>query len=220
VRRPGGDAAATASDEKWSIRVVNLLAPDRDSRFMSPLLRLSDPDPVGRERQRPADAREDVVPAAFRQYAADLVRLAHCLTGDRGAAEEAVQDAFVSLYRNWDRLRDRSALLPYLRVAVVNRCRSAHRSRARVLRTAGPLTPELVVLPGADAAALANDDARRVAERVRTLPQRQREVVVCRYYLDLTERQTADLLEISVGSVKKHASRALARLHDQLEVAR
>ena len=59
----------------------------------------------------------------------------------------------------WDRLRDRSALLPYLRAAVVNRCRSAHRGRARVLRTASPLTPELVVLPGADTAALANDDA-------------------------------------------------------------
>lgn len=187
---------------------------------MSPLPRLSDPDPVGRERERPADAREDVVPAVFRQYGADLVRLAYCLTGDRGAAEEAVQDAFVSLYRNWDRLRDRSALLPYLRAAVVNRCRSAHRGRARVLRTASPLTPELVVLPGADTAALANDDARRLADRVRALPQRQREVVVCRYYLDLTERQTAELLEITVGSVKKHASRALARLHSQLEVAR
>lgn len=187
---------------------------------MSPLLRLSDPDPVGRERTRTGDTRDEVVPAAFRQYGADLIRLGYCLTGDRGAAEEVVQDAFVSLYRNWDRLRDRSALLPYLRVAVVNRCRSVHRHRARTPRAVAPLTAELVTLPGADSAALTNDEARELAARVRTLPQRQREVVVCRYYLDLTERQTADLLEISVGSVKKHGSRALARLHDQLEMAR
>ena len=185
---------------------------------MSPLLRLSDPDHVGPERERTGDGRDDVVPAAFRQYAADLIRLGYCLTGDRGAAEEAVQDAFVSLYRNWDRLRDRSALLPYLRAGVVNRCRSVHRLRSRRVRATEPLRPELVLLPGADTAAVARDDARLLAERVRGLPQRQREVVVCRYYLDLTERQTADLLEISVGSVKKHASRALARLHDELEV--
>ncbi len=186
---------------------------------MSPLLRLSEPDPVGPERERTGDGRDEVVPAVFRQYGADLVRLGYCLTGDRGAAEEAVQDAFVSLYNNWDRLRDRGALLPYLRSGVVNRCRSVHRLRARRVRATEPLTPELIVLPGADTTAVARDDARLLAARVRNLPGRQREVVVCRYYLDLTERQTADLLEISVGSVKKHASRALARLHDELEVS-
>lgn len=189
---------------------------------MSPLLRLTDRTPVDPppRPERVPDSPDDVVPQVFRQYGADLIRLGYCLTGDRGAAEEAVQDAFVSLYRNWDRLRDRSALLPYLRACVVNRCRSVHRAKARTIRGTQPLTPELATVPGADAAALAGDDARRLAARVRTLPQRQREVVVCRYYLDLTERQTAALLEITVGSVKKHAHRALATLHDQLEVAR
>lgn len=161
-----------------------------------------------------------MVPSAFRQYGADLIRLGYCLTGDRGAAEEAVQDAFVSLYRNWDRVRDHSALLPYLRAVVVNRCRSVHRHRFRTMRATEPLTPELMSLPGADTAVVARADARDLVARVRTLPQRQREVIVCRYYLDLSERQTAELLEITVGSVKKHAHRALATLHDQLEVAR
>lgn len=159
------------------------------------------------------------MPHAFRQHGADLVRLGYCLTGDRGAAEEAVQDAFVSLYRNWDRVRDHSVLLPYLRACVVNRCHSVHRRRFRTVRASRPLTPDLAFLPGADAAVLARDDARELAARVLMLPRRQREVVVCRYYLDLTERQTADLLEITVGSVKKHAHRALAHLHDELEVA-
>ena len=163
--------------------------------------------------------REEAVPILFRQHCADLVRLAYCLTGDRGAAEEAVQDAFVALYRNWSTLRDRSATLPYLRVAVVNRCRSVHRHRARTVQASSPLTPDMASIPGADGEAVAHDEALRLAATVQQLPSRQREVVVCRYYLDLTERQTADLLEISVGSVKKHASRALARLHDLLGVA-
>jgi RNA polymerase sigma-70 factor (sigma-E family) len=167
----------------------------------------------------PPVGREVAVPLLFRAHGEGLIRLGYCLTGDRGAAEEVVQDAFVSLYRNWDGLRDRSVALPYLRVAVVNQCRSVHRRRARTIRATAPLTPEIASVPGADGDAIAHDEAVRLAAVVRELPQRQREVVVCRYYLDLTERQTADLLEVSVGAVKKHASRALAKLHDQLEVA-
>lgn len=167
----------------------------------------------------PDVGRDVAVPLLFRAHGAGLVRLGYCLVGDRGAAEEAVQDAFVSLYRNWDTLRDRSVALPYLRVALVNRCRSVHRLRARTIRATEPLTPEVASLPGVDGDAIAHEESLRLATVVRELPQRQREVVVCRYYLDLTERQTADLLEISVGSVKKHASRALAKLHDRLAVA-
>ncbi|MFW5470150.1 RNA polymerase sigma factor [Knoellia sp. CPCC 206435] len=87
------------------------------------------------------------------------------------------------------------------------------------VRATEPLRPELVSRPGADAEALAHEDSLLIAEQVRGLPQRQREVIVCRYSLDLTERQTAELLEVSIGSVKKHASRALAALHDRMEVA-
>ena len=162
--------------------------------------------------------RDEAVKLLFRAHGPGLIRLGYCLTGDRGAAEEAMQDAFVSLYRNWNTLRDTSATLPYLRVVVVNRCRSVHRGRARRVVATEPLTPDLAWLPGADTEAVAHDEALRIAVVVRSLPGRQREVVVCRYYLDLTERQTADLLEITVGSVKKHASRALAKLHDRLEV--
>lgn len=163
--------------------------------------------------------REEALAVLFRAHCADLVRLAYALTGDRGAAEEAVQDAFIALHRNWCSVRDRSALHAYLRAAVVNRCRSVHRGRARRVRATEPLTPDLVSRPGVDAEALAHEASLLVAARVRDLPQRQREVIVCRYYLDLTERQTADLLQVSLGSVKKHASRALAALHDRMEVA-
>ena len=190
-----------------------------DSEGVSPILRPAEPSEFGPDATDVVVGREEALPLLFRAHAASLVRLAYFLTIDRGVAEEAVQDAYVSLYRNWHTLRDRAATLPYLRAVVVNRCRSAHRRRARTVRATEPLTPDLAWLPGADTEAVAHDEALRIATGVPGLPTRQREVVVCRYYLDLTERQPADLLEISVGSVKKHASRALARLHDKLEVS-
>ncbi len=131
-----------------------------------------------------------------------------------------MQDAFVSLYRHWDGVRDRSALLPYLRACVVNSSRSAHRRRASRVVATEQLTPELAVLPGADDGAERRERTRLVADAVRALPQRQREVVVCRFYLGLTERETAEMLEISLGSVKKHGSRAMARLQESLGVIR
>lgn len=205
--------------EEHFSRAVNLVDVRCDSAGVSPLLRAvgesgSDaPDPVVELD------REEALAVLFRTHCADLVRLGYALTGDRGAAEEAVQDAFISLHRNWRSLRDRSAVHAYLRAAVVNRCRSVHRGRARRVVASEPLRPELVSRPGVDAEALAHEASHRIAEQVRGLPQRQREVIVCRYYLDLTERQTADLMQVSLGTVKKHASRALAALHDRLEVA-
>ena len=187
---------------------------------MSPLLRRPEPDRLGRTATAQVAGRDEAVPLLFRAHGAELVRLGYCLTGDRGAAEEAVQDAFVALYRNWDGLRDRASTLPYLRAAVVNRSRSVHRQRFRTVRATEELTPEVASLPGADSHAVAHDEARRLAALVRSLPQRQREVVVCRYYLDLTESQTAALLELEIGTVKRHAHRAIQRLHQDLEVNR
>ena len=217
---PGPARADHGGGSNFLANRVNHFVRRCDSQSVTPLLRDADRGetlPPGVSSR--AASRDVAVPLLFRAHGAGLVRLGYCLTGDRGAAEEAVQDAFVSLYRNWDTLRDRSVALPYLRVALVNRCRSVHRRQARTIRATEPLTPEVASLPGVDGDAIAHDESVRLAAVVRELPQRQREVVVCRYYLDLTERQTADLLEVSVGSVKKHASRALAALHDRLEVA-
>ncbi len=68
----------------------------------------------------------------YAEHALGLVRLAVVLTGDRGAAEDIVQDAFLGLYRRWDHLADTAAPLAYLRVSVVNGCRSARRRRSRL----------------------------------------------------------------------------------------
>jgi len=140
-----------------------------------------------------------------------------CLLGDRGAAEEVVQDAFESLHRNWWKLRDQGSSLGYLRAGVINGCRSRQRKllRARVRR---PAMADAGAIPSSEETALAGTEAAAVAAAVRQLPTRQREVVICRYYLELSEAQTAALLEIGRGSVKRHTFRALGALSRRLGV--
>lgn len=77
------------------------------------------------------DSPEVVVEVLFRRHYPSLLRMASALLGTREGAEDAVQDPFVSLYRHWRRLRDPEAAEAYLRVAVLNRCRSQIRTRVR-----------------------------------------------------------------------------------------
>lgn len=161
--------------------------------------------------------RDEVLDVLFRTHCAGLVRLAMVLLGDREEAEEVVQDAFVSLHRNWSGLRDTSAAGAYLRQAVVGGCRSRQRRFVRARRA----NAKLAAVPSygsLEEPAVDSEEAARVTTAVRALPTRQREVVVARYYLGLTEAQTAELLHIGLGSVKKHAHRALAALQRGVEV--
>ena len=162
---------------------------------------------------------EEAVDVLFRRHYPALLRVAYAMLGTREAAEDAVQDAFVSLFRHWGRLRDPEAAEAYLRSAVLNRCRSGIRSLVRDRSFRG-----LHVLPlhteGSDTAAVANEDARLVGLALRRLPQRQREVVACRYLLEWSVAETAETLGISDGAVKRHAHRGLRALHTALEVAR
>jgi len=154
----------------------------------------------------------------FRLHYAELLRLGYCLLGERDAAEDAVQDAFVSLHAHWGRLEDHGAALAYLRSAVLNRCRSRVRDLVRA-RAPRPWRADRVVEPSSEDHAVRDDEAVRLGAAVRTLPTRQRQVVICRYYLELSERETASLLEISTGTVKRHAHRAVQALATRLEVA-
>lgn len=170
--------------------------------------------PEGRELPRD---RDDAVSALFIAHHARLVGLARLLVDDLYTAEDVVQDAFTSLYRRWSWIRDPNAALSYLQASVANGARSKLRRR-RTTRNA------LLVLPGtmpsAETAAVANEDNRRLMTALCRLPQRQRQVIVLRYYLDQSEAEIAETLSISRGSVKQHASRALTALTGQLEAAR
>src|SRR5690242_20491788 len=124
-----------------------------------------------------------------------LVRLAVLLVRDEGVAEEIVQDSFVAVHGRWGRLRDPDKGLAYLRQSVVNRSRS-HLRHLTVVRRQAEREPAPAVAAGADHAAY--DAARRasVLDALRGLPQRQREVLALRYYLDLSESEIADALGI------------------------
>jgi RNA polymerase sigma-70 factor (sigma-E family) len=144
-----------------------------------------------------------------------LVRLAVLLVQDVGTAEEIVQECFVAVHGRWNRLNDPDKALAYLRQSVVNRSRSHLRHLAVVRRHADREPPPEPVV-GADHTAY--DMARRatVLAALRALPRRQREVLVLRYYLDLSEAEIADTLGISRGAVKSHASRGATALRAQL----
>jgi RNA polymerase sigma-70 factor (sigma-E family) len=144
-----------------------------------------------------------------------LVRLAVLLLRDQGAAEEIVQDSFVAVHDRWGRLRDPDKALAYLRQSVVNRSRS-HLRHLSVVRRHEEREGPMPVAAGADDSAY--DAARRttVLDALRRLPTRQREVLALRYYLDLSEAEIADMLGISRGAVKSHASRGAAALRSVL----
>ena len=147
--------------------------------------------------------------ALFQAHALSLKRLAFLMLDDAAAAEDVVQDAFLGLYRRWDTLTDAAAALPYLRASVLNGCRTAMKRRARPARTVEPGDRPL---ESAEAAVLRTEEQRTVAAAIRRLPARQREVVVLRYYLDMTEAQAAEAMRISKGTVKSATSRAVAAI--------
>ena len=156
---------------------------------------------------RSSPRAELAVTELYAGHALGLVRLAVLLVGDRASAEDIVQDAFLGLYRRWDRLPDTSAPLAYVRVSVLNGCRTALRRRSRA-RSVGNLSDRPA--DSAEAVALLSEEQRAVAGALRRLPERQREALVLRYYLDLSEAEIATAMGISRGTVKSATSRALA----------
>ncbi|WP_242665245.1 SigE family RNA polymerase sigma factor [Nocardioides sp. PD653] len=165
---------------------------------------------------RPAWTADEALEQLYAAHWRQLVRLSVLLVRDVGTAEEVVQDAFVAVHARWSRLRDHDHALAYLRQTVVNRSRSALRHRAVVSRhLARESAP--ADAPGADHPALASDRRSAVLDAMRALPQRQREVLALRYYLDLSEAEIADAMGISRGAVKSHASRGSAALRTLLE---
>ncbi|MFC8677957.1 SigE family RNA polymerase sigma factor [Streptomyces griseorubiginosus] len=147
-----------------------------------------------------------------------LVRLALLLVDDLATAEDVVQDAFAALLRGHGRrLSDLDDPEAYLRTSVVNTARSVLRRR----RTARAYIPERERhAPPADTSVLLAETHQEVINALQRLTHRQREVLVLRYWSDLTEAQIADTLNVSRGTVKSTASRALDALGRQLEIPR
>ena len=132
---------------------------------------------------------------------AGLVRLAMVLVDSQEQAEEVVQDAFAALY-----LKYRLVLtpLPYVRASVLNGSRKVLRRRLLMRR--------LPSEPSADGALVYN----HVIDAVRRLPARQRDAVVLRYELQLTDAEIAETLKVPIGTVKSTLHRAIARLRQEV----
>jgi RNA polymerase sigma-70 factor (sigma-E family) len=142
---------------------------------------------------------------------ATLARTAYLLTGSRHAADDLLQTTLTKLYVAWDRIADRQHVDAYARRALVNEHRSTWRRASRRLEVLSDLPPERAHQP-----AVYDGEREAVWRFVQGLPPRQRAVIVLRYYEDLSEAETADLLGISTGTVKSQASRALASLRDRV----
>jgi len=153
----------------------------------------------------------------YHAHRLSLVRLAVLLVDEQGVAEDVVQDAFMALHGKWKSLHDPHRALGYLRVSVVNGSRSALRRRRTARAYVPPYEPPG---PSPEGDAVLAEDQREVLAAVRRLPERQRQVLVLRYWSDLSEAEIATTLGISRGAVKSTASRAMDKLESILEGSR
>lgn len=146
----------------------------------------------------------------FNAHHRQAVRLAYLLTSDADQAEDIAAEAFAKVYVRWKRgdVRDVGA---YLRRAVANEANSKLRRRYLERREAEKRSGDdrgVVTVDGGAA------DRDQVWQALQRLPDRQRKAIVLRYYEDLSEAETAEILGCSVGTVKSQVSRGLARLQE------
>jgi RNA polymerase sigma factor (sigma-70 family) len=135
-----------------------------------------------------------------REYAG-LVRLAMVLVDSQEQAEEVVQDAFAALYLKY---RVVSAPLAYVRASVLNGARKVLRRRALLRRHPTPTADDGQLI------------YNHVIDAVRRLPAKQRDAVVLRYELQLTDSEIAETLNVPLGTVKSTLHRAIARLREEI----
>ncbi|MCX4529648.1 MULTISPECIES: RNA polymerase sigma factor [unclassified Streptomyces] len=174
----------------------------------------------GQEQDRSGSGHGDfgqspTVSALYHAHRLRMVRLAVLLVDDLATAEDVVQDAFTALYRrHGEHITEVDNALGYLRTAVVNTSRSVLRRR----RTARAWTPpEAADVPSAEAHVVLDEAHREVLAALGRLTPRRRQVLVLRYWADLSEAEIAATLGISRGAVKSNASRGLDALERILE---
>jgi RNA polymerase sigma factor (sigma-70 family) len=144
----------------------------------------------------------DALVDLYRERQVALVRLAYLLTGDRAAAEEIVQDAFVAAQRSWDGVR---APAPYVRAAVVNRCRSWGRHQ-QVRRRWDPAVLEPV-----------SQQPDELWDALQRLTPRQRAAIVMRFYADLPDDEIATAIGCRPATVRTAIHRGLTALRKEIE---
>ena len=150
------------------------------------------------------------------RYSASAHRAA-AFFGAGADAADIVQDAFVKAFRALDQFREGSAFRPWLLRIVLNETKNAVRGRRR--REALALRAlDMPLVPDPAARAVEEERRRDLLAAIRRLREEERAVVLCRYFLELSEQETADALDVALGTVKSRTSRALAELRARLQV--
>jgi RNA polymerase sigma factor (sigma-70 family) len=168
---------------------------------------------VERAKRGDTVAYEEIV----QTYEGIAFRVAYLITGSAADAEEAAQDGFVKAYRALGRFRRGAPFRPWLLQIVANEARNRVRSAGRRANLALRLAEDRRAGDAAPSPEAALVDAERrstLLERVNELPDDHRLVVALRYFLDLSEEETANVLGVRPGTVKSRASRALERLRE------
>lgn len=165
---------------------------------------------------RSADRRDvdEFVVAMYREHARGLVRMVRMFVDDRNAAEDLVQEAFIRLSRSAHRIEDSRKAGAYLRSIAMNLARDHNRRGLVSLRHRLPLDDEVA---STEDILLMTEAHRQVVEALRTLPPRQRDCLVLRYYDELGVDEIADTLGISRNSVKTHLTRGMRALGMELQ---
>ncbi|MDQ0951444.1 RNA polymerase sigma-70 factor (sigma-E family) [Streptomyces phaeochromogenes] len=168
----------------------------------------------GADETLAAGTTVDHLTETYRAHYRSLLGLAALLLDDTASCEDVVQEAFIRVHSARKRVRDKEKTLAYLRQTVVNLSRSALRRRILGLKLLSKPMPDM---------ASAEEGAYDLLERdalikaMKGLQRRQREVLVLRYFADMTEAQVAETLGISLGSVKAYGSRGIAALRVAME---
>lgn len=178
-----------------------------------------DPGPPRSAHDAPAESdplylSEAQLEALYLAHYRQLVGLALLVLGGNAAAEDIVQEAFIRVYGSRSKIRDPDRAASYLRITTINLARSVLRRQRAALRhppdpPAEPAGPEEQVLTKVRNAG--------VMDALRLLPWRQQQVIMLRFYADLSVLETAQTLQISAGTVKTHGFRALASLAEALQ---
>jgi len=168
---------------------------------------------VERARRGDENAYEELV----RAHQGIAFRTAYLLAGNAGDAEEAAQDGFVKAYRALGRFRAGSPFRPWLLQIVANEARNRRRSSGRrtalALRAAAKETSGGAA-PSPEGALLAGEERERLLAAVNGLREEERLVIACRFFLGLSEEETAAALDVRPGTVKSRTSRALEQLRE------
>ncbi len=171
----------------------------------------------------PRDGADDAVAAGttvdhltetYRTHYRSLLGLAALLLDDTASCEDVVQEAFIRVHSARKRVRDPEKTLAYLRQTVVNLSRSALRRRILGLKLLSKPMPDMA---SAEEGAYDQLERDSLIKAMKGLQRRQREVLVLRYFADMTEAQVAETLGISLGSVKAYGSRGIAALRIAME---